>query len=294
MRTSLLGLLLLALLIPTCKEDPDPQGANPAVEQDGWSLSFAEEPEVKAGEVPAWCAKKGYTCVLGNPLYSFLAEGKLHLVAKPGPVHERRIRLALTDREKLRSGLESKVLIQFTPSDFALDPVKFPRVRIRMAPVTLPGKGADLRDSNKNDACFYLLLGFGDPIHEFGGVKLPDTLAYVWADQKWEGEVASDPDYREFLRYVMVGSGDADPGKIREITRNVAEDFRKAFPECFAAARDAREGEGANGASGVEKRTGEPKVPPLRSVSVMVDANTVESKSESVLESIQFLPPEKQ
>jgi hypothetical protein len=256
--------LALALLLPACGDDPPP--SPPGRDRDGWSIDFSGEPDVPPGEVPAWARERGFERVLGNPVFFFLAAGRLHLVAKPGPIHDRRYLLAVTDRDALREGLESKVILRLTPGDFALDPERYPRVRIRMAPETLPGKGADLRDPDRNDACFYLLLGFGDPRHDFGGVWLPDTLAYVWTDRPWDEEVATDPDYEEFLRYVPIGHGAEEPGTIREITRDVLADHARAFP-----------GSG---------------VPRIRSVAVMVDANSVESEAASALESIRFLTGE--
>lgn len=263
MSCRMLALLPLAVLLATCGNEPPP--TVPGRDREGWSVEFSAEGDVAAGDVPAWAAAKGFSRVLGNPVWFFLEEGRLHLVAKPGPVHQRRYRLALTDRDALRAGLESKVILRLTPDDFALDVASFPRVRIRMAPVVLPGKGADLRDSSKNDACFYLLLGFGEPRHDFSGVWLPDTVAYVWTDGEWDEEVASDPEYEALMRYVPIGHGAESPGIIREITRDVVTDFRRAFPDL--------------------------PMRRLRSVSIMVDSNTVETTAASVLESIRFLPP---
>lgn len=266
MRTTIF-LITGALLLGACGSS-EPVKVAPAKVRPGWSLDFADAEDVAEGDVPAWGDKRGYDRILGNPIYFFLKDGGLHLVAKPGPIHEKRILLAITDREKLKKGLESKVVLRLTPPDFGLDATEHPRIRIRMAPVTLPGKGADLRDSDKNDACFYLMLGFGEPRHDFSGIEFPNTLAYVWANRKWDDPFASDPEYREFLRYVAIGHGDADPGKIREITRDAAADYRKSY--------------------GVGE---DESIPLIRSIALMVDANTVGTKSESVLESIRFLPP---
>jgi hypothetical protein len=266
-RATVASICGLVLLLGACTAKAPPAPA-PGPERAGWSIDFTGEGDVPAGEVPAWADGQGFTRILGNPVYFFLEGGGLHLVAKPGPIHRKRVLLAITNRDKLKSGLESKVLLRLTPGDFALDPAEYPRLRVRMAPVTLPGKGADLRDPDLNDACLYLLLGFGEPIHEFSGIPLPDTVAYVWANREWESETASDPDYREFLRYVAIGHGDADPGRIREITRNVVADYHASFGRKPTAA-----------------------VPRIRSVSLMVDGNTLDTKAESVLESIRFLPP---
>ncbi|MFO0984786.1 MAG: hypothetical protein U1E76_24180 [Planctomycetota bacterium] len=264
--------LLGAMLAAARGQEGD--GAARAREPSGWALDFANEPDVAPGGVAAWAARRGFTAVLGSPVYFFLDQGKLHLVAKPGPIHEQRVRLALTDRERLRSGLESKVLLRLTTAGFVLDVARAPRLKIKMAPVTLPGQGADLRDSKRNDSCFYLLLGFGDPVHDFSGISLPDTLAYVWADQAWDEQVAGDPEYDAFLRYIAIGHGSVDLGKIREIVRDAARDYRLAFPNRSTRGRDGHAAAA---------------IPLLRSVSLMVDANTLETRSESILESIQFL-----
>lgn len=265
-------ILVLAAAAAACADGGGsaPAGLSTAgAERAGYEVDFSREADVEAGGVAEWAAGRGYTRVIGNPVYFFLRNGLLHLVAQPGPVHDRRVILALTDREKLRLGLESKVLLRLTPDDFALDPAKFPRLVFEMAPVVLPGEGADLRDPDRNDACFHLLVGFGEPVHEFSGVRLPDTVGYVWADQPWEEETASDPDYEKFLRYVAVGHGAEDPGRLRTIRRDLRADYRRLFG-------DEREGT---------------DLPPVRSIALMIDANTVETKAESVLRSIRILPP---
>lgn len=270
-----LALPVMLLHLTACgSEEPVPGSPDALPRQEAWKVDFRDQPDVPPGKVPEWARKRGFTRILGNPVYFHLEKGRLHLVAKPGPVHDKRVMLAIFDRDRLRTGLESKVILRLSPEDLALDPADLPRVRFRMAPVTLPGGGADLRDSDRNDACFYLLIGFGEAVHAFSGVRLPDTLAYVWANRPWEKEVASDPDYREFLRYLAIGHGDERLAEIREITRNVAADYRRAFPGRH------REKEQADG------------LPPIRSVAVMVDGNTLETRAESVLESVRFLPPE--
>src|SRR5262245_39261859 len=129
---ALTAILAIPLLTAHAQEASAPK---PVRAQDTWSLDFAKEADVAEGAIPTWAAKRGFTPVFGSPVYFFLEKGKLHLVAKPGPIHEKRIRLALTDREKLRNGLESKVILRLTPDDFALDVAKLPRVQMRMAPV---------------------------------------------------------------------------------------------------------------------------------------------------------------
>ncbi len=137
-----------------------------------------------------------------------------------------------------------------------------------MAPVRLPGKGADVTDSEQNDACFYLLVGFDGPVHRYAGTDgLPDTVGYVWTDAPLAAPVGRDPDYDEFLRYISIGSGAERPGEARTIVRDLAADFRAAFPE----------------------RAGKP-VPDVVRVGLMIDANTVESEAESALWSVRLLP----
>ena len=101
-----------------------------------------------------------------------------------------------------------------------------------MAPVRLPGKGADVTDSDRNDACFYLLVGFDGPLHPYRGTDgLPDTIGYVWTDAPLAGAVGRDPDYDDFMRYIAIGAGAERLGEARTIVRDLEADFRAAFPE---------------------------------------------------------------
>ncbi|MHC4470230.1 MAG: DUF3047 domain-containing protein [Planctomycetota bacterium] len=255
---AVLGSLLAVLVLTGCGHEApseNPPASAPVAE---FALDFSDEEDVPPGSFADYAAARGFTRVLGNPVWFSVRGGALHLAARPGPVHAKRRILALTDRAKLRRGLESKVILRLTRDGFSLDLARRPVLRFRMAPLRLPGRGADLRDSSRNDACFYLLLGLDGPRHDLGGIPMPDTLAYVWANRPWPEEHASDPDYESFLRYVAVGQGEDRLGEEREIVRNVTGDLRSAFPRRTAA-------------------------PVLRSVAVMVDSNTVGTESRSTL-----------
>ncbi len=41
------------------------------------------------------------------------------------------------------------------------------------------GKRVELRDSAKNDSAFCLLVSFDTERHDYEGMKLPETVAYV-------------------------------------------------------------------------------------------------------------------
>jgi hypothetical protein len=230
-------------------------------------LDFTGAKEVQAGEPFAqWMKQAGWEARFGNPVHFFIGGGALHLVAKSGPVFRNRVLLALTDRERLKAGMENKVMLQVASGkDFRIDLKRFPVLRFRMAAVVLPGKGADLRNSAKNDACFYLLVGFDTPTHQYEGVSLPETVAYVWADQVWAEPVGKDPDYAAFMRYIPIGAGADGLGQPHEVVRNVAQDFRLAYPEHQGA-----------------------PVPDVTCVGVLIDSNTVDSTAESSLEWVRF------
>lgn len=170
---------------------------------------------------------------------------------------------------------ESKVIVALRGGEgdeaFRVTLTATPRLEVRMAPVRLPGKGADLTNPKANDACFYLLVGLDGPRHRYRGEDVPDTIAYVWADGPWASgaEIGRDGKYDEFMRYIALGRGAEDLGKLRTLTRDVAADAARAFPER--------------------------KAPPRAVVKIglQIDANTVDSEAESRLASVRFLPPPK-
>jgi hypothetical protein len=228
---------------------------------------FSAEKDVAPGEPMArWFAAQAprWTSEFGTPSYFSIAAGALRLVSKQGP-------LANSWNPSKLMRREDKVILRITPEGFRVPVAALGRVEVTMAPVRLPGKGADLTDSSKNDACFYLFVGFDGPLHSWHGAKMPDTVAYVWADGAWRSgaEVGKDGKYDAFLRYLALGRGPDRLGEMRTFARELAPDFRKAFPERG----------GADGA-----------VPDVVRVGVMIDSNTVVSEAESALRSIRFIP----
>jgi len=131
--------------------------------------------------------------------------------------------------------------------------------------VTLPGKGADLRDSSRNDAAFYLLVSFDTARHDYEGLEIPLTVAYVWANRPWKEPVGKDSDYADFLRYIPIGHGEERLGTAREIRRDVKTDFRLAFPEHKGA-----------------------RVPDVVQIGLLIDSNTVNSVAASQLHWVRF------
>ena len=233
----------------------------------GKVVDIAKAERVRAGRpFKRWMRERGWKSEFGSPEYFFVRNGALHLVSKPGPVYNDRYSLAIFNREKLINGMENKVLLRVAGGpDFRLDPRKRPFIHFRMKPVSLPGEGADLRNPSKNDSAFYLLVGFDTERHEFEGRKMPETVAYVWANREWDEPVGRDPDYSAFLRYIPIGRNGAGLGESHEVVRNVRKDYRLAFPE----------------------KRGEP-VPEVIRVGLMIDSNTVGGTAESVLEWIRF------
>lgn len=225
----------------------------------GVLVDFSEVPPVAAGApFLRFAAARGYVAEIGTPEFFSVANGTLRLVAAPGERSRSWNPMTLRKRE-------DKVLLRLTPEGFRAS--SRGTLEIEMAPVLLPGKGADVTDSAKNDACFYLLLGFDGPRHRFAGSSMPDTLGYVWADAAWKsGLVGHDPEYAGFLRYVALGTGAERAGALRILRRDLAADFRKAFPD----------------------RAGD--VPDIVSVAVMVDANTVGTRAESALRRVRTVP----
>jgi hypothetical protein len=227
---------------------------------------FSEQKErIEGEELKSWMKKNGWGGILGDPAFFFIENGAMHLVARAGPVFKKRHWLAVFNRDKLRHGIENQVVLRMTRKDFRVSTDSYPRLAFKMAPMKLPGKGADILDPDKNDTAFALMIGFDAEKHEYRGVKFTDTVAYVWANRRWEEPTGSDPDYRKFMRYIAIGHGLTRPGEPREIRRNVAEDFRLLFPE-----RDLTE------------------PPDVIRVGLMIDSNTVKGVSHSKLYWVRF------
>ena len=254
--------------------------ANPSAVVEAWKtekdgiipiVALPEDKNTAAGRpFKSWMEQQGWKSEFGSPEYFYLQDGALHMVSRPGPVFRDRYSLAIFDREKLINGMENKVLLELAGGpDFRIDHGTYPLLHFTVTPVKLPGKGADLRDPSMNDAAFYLLVGFDTERHDFEGRKMPETVAYVWANKEWDKPIGTDPDYSAFMRYVSIGHGTEELGQPHEITRDIAADYRKAYPE----------------------KKDRP-VPDVIKVGLMIDSNTVKSTAESVLHGVQFMNPE--
>lgn len=230
-------------------------------------VSIPDEERASSGKpFKRWMRRRGWSSEFGSPEYFYVRDGALHMVSKPGPVYNDRYSLAVFNRQKLIEGMENKVLLRVAGEpELRLDPGTYPYIRFRMTPLKLPAEGADLRNASKNDAAFYLLVGFDTKRHEFEGRKMPETVAYVWANREWDAPVGSDPDYSSFLRYIPIGHNGQGLGEPHTILRNVRKDYLLAFPE----------------------RRGKP-VPDIIKVGLMIDSNTVGGNAESVLQWIRF------
>lgn len=247
-----------------------PARAQPARPAPLTVLDLTAEPDVAAGDaMAAWLRKRaGWEVKFGTPLYFYIQGGSLHLLARPGPAAGSILPWKLAKRE-------DKVLLRVTPEGFRLRPAERPQLEVTLAPVRLPGRGADVTDSERNDACFYLLVAFDGPKKSFRGQRVADTVAYVWADGAWRGggPVGRERKYGAFMRYLALGRGAEGLGQPRTVVRDVAADFRLAYPERA----------GAGGAA-----PGAPDVPDVIEVGLMVDSNTVKSEAESLVRSVRF------
>lgn len=228
-------------------------------------LDFAGEADAPAGDAfAAWAKRQSgrWQVKFGTPAYFFVQGGSLHLVARPGPLAGSVLFWRLLKRE-------DKVLVRTTPDNFRIKASELRRIEVTMAPLKLPGKGADVTDPERNDACFYLLVSFDGPRHSYQGQKVADTVAYVWADGAWKsgGEVGRERKYGEFMRYIALGRGPDRPGELRTVVRDFGADFQKAYPERAAAG-----------------------VPDVVEVGLMIDSNTVKGEAESLLRRVRFLP----
>jgi hypothetical protein len=235
--------------------------------QDAVSVAdFREEKDVAAGDdFRKWMEGRGWEAAVGNPVYFSIRDGALDMVAKAGPVFRERAWHAVFNRDKLRHGIENQVLLNITPADFSLDPDRYPTIAFQMEPVTLPGKGADMRNPKKNDTAFCLLVSLDSQWYEYEGVRFPESVGYVWADQEWDQPVGTDPDYAAFLRYIPIGYGEKGLGESHEVRRDVKRDWRLAFPE-----------------------HGDKPVPKVIRVGLMIDSNSVNSVSQSRLGWVRF------
>jgi len=228
-------------------------------------LDLSSEPDVPAGAaMKTWLQRRPHPWEVkfGAPEYFYIQGGSLHLVARPGPAASSLLIWRLLKRE-------DKVLLRVTPNGFRVKPAELRHVEVTMAPLRLPGKGADVTDSDRNDACFYLLLAFDGPRHYYEGQRVADTVAYVWADGAWKagGPVGRERKYGTFMRYIALGRGADRPGELRTVVRDFESDFRLAYPERAAAG-----------------------VPDVVEVGLMVDSNTVKSEAESLLRAVRFSP----
>ena len=228
-------------------------------------LDLAPDLDVPAARFTNWMRARGWKTVLGSAEHFFVRDGRLHLVSRPGPVHRDRFRLAIFDRERLLEGLETKVLLQLTGEDFRADPARHPVIAFAMQPLELPDESADLRDSSRNDAAFYLLVSFDTERRDYHGYDLPLTVAYVWANRPWDQPVGRDPDYQAFLRYIPVGAGRPPPAAPVTVRRHLAADFRAAYPEEGAA-------------------------PDIIRIALMIDSNTLGGEAETAVSRIRLAP----
>jgi len=277
---SLVGLVLLAAVLvahaaprgsdasPSAGAPREHASAAPAKEGEG-AVVVAEFPQQKrrleGDELQSWMDRNGWKALMGAPRFFFIEGGALHLVSRPGPIYRKRVWLAVFNRDRLRHGIENQVVLRITPQEFRISPEQYPTISFKMAPEKLPASGADMLDPDKNDTAFCLMVGFDHEWHEFKGIRFPDTVAYVWANRKWDELVGSDPDYREFMRYIPIGYGGKGLGKPREFRRNLLDDFRLAFPE-----RDTA------------------RTPDVVQVGLMIDSNTLGGESRSSLYWIRF------
>ena len=106
-------------------------------------------------------------------------------------------------------------------------------------------EGADNRSGDKEDAAARVVLGFDGDKSKLGfrdrtasamaksasGRDLPYAqLAYIWSTSAPVGTVITHP-HTQRLRMIVVASGAANAGKWMTLSRNVVEDFKRAYGE---------------------------------------------------------------
>ena len=88
---------------------------------------------------------------------------------------------------------------------------------------------ADLRTKEGDDVAAALFLMFGDPGSLLDPEPVP-TLRYVWTNRRVPvGAIIANPYMPEMVKNVVVESGGANLCEWVRETRNVADDFRRAF-----------------------------------------------------------------
>jgi len=117
---------------------------------------------------------------------------------------------------------------------FPIEPKTWPRVRFKIRIEVLP-QGIDLTRKGGDDAAFRLFVAFD---RSGGWFSPPHTLAYAWTERTPAGRVIQSAHF-DNVRYLSVGCGsppreeDGVAGWV-VIERDLAADYRKAFPEAPA------------------------------------------------------------
>lgn len=242
------ALLLAAPL--AAEEAPPPEKTLPLA-------SFPQDPM----PIKKWLDDNGWESKRNDPRRFEVGGGRLHMVS---------------EKDSVMIGTERGFPVKVT---------EWPRARFRLRIGKTP-VGTDLAKKSGDDAAFRLYVAF-----ERGGglFSPPNTLAYTWTE-KTDGEAVIRSPHFGNLRYLSIGKGvpaaedkkegekksagkdekdAANPDGWMTVERNVAADYRLAFPD--------DKGE----------------VPDLKGVMLKCDSNDTGTSAEAWVSTVELLAPKR-
>lgn len=149
-----------------------------------------------------------------------------------------------------------------TARGFPLEPGPAPRLRVTLKVKTVP-RGADLSHKSGDDAAFRVYLAFD----QGGGlIKPSNTLAYAWTEKDDAGTLIRSA-YFSNLYYISLGKGPTRQDQWTVVERDLAADYRRAFPK-------------------------EAALPRLKALLLKCDSNDTKTSAESKLYEIELIPKE--
>ena len=161
--------------------------------------------------------------------------------------------------EELRLVSAGNSVLIGTESGFPLDAGPSPRLRVTLKIKTVP-TGTDLSRKSGDDAAFRVYLAFD---RGAGMLKPPNTIAYAWTEKDDAGVLIASAHFSN-LFYVSLGKGPTRQDQWTIVERDVAADYRRAFPR-------------ENG------------LPRLKALMLKCDCNDTKTAGESILSSIGLL-----
>jgi hypothetical protein len=146
-----------------------------------------------------------------------------------------------------------------TAKGFPIDPGKAPVLSFKIRVDELPAAG-DLSKAKTEDAAFRLFVIFD----EGGGLLSPPrTLGYAWASSGATGALVPSERF-DTVRFIPVAAGQQGLGAWQTFTRNVVDDYKKAF--------------------------GGDRVPSIKAIGIKSDANDTHGACRVVVEHVRLSP----